>query len=222
MLNNSRRRLLVGLLLFALPRCESLDRPVGPSGGDSDVSPADTRPAIKVCQGIMCESDADCSPSTYKGGCNKATGMCRMCTKAAHCDPKIFKGGCKASTGFCSMCTGDKDCYIAGIKIMTGRCDGTYGFCFGCEQDPECHFTGSPYKYCDTSTRRCVMCRTNADCAPGQGCEKNNCVSGMLCSTTMYCPPPLTCDEGVCGCSGAADCATAHKGDSTFKKWRCE
>lgn len=165
-------------------------------------SAAQCGPVMKYCTGgtcTMCKTDFDCDMAIYKGGCNTATGFCRMCKVDADCP--AFKGGCNTATGVCGMCKADVDCTISGAKIMTGKCDAL-GMCTRCTSVADCQFAASPYKACTAG--RCVLCATDAHCAGTAGSAQHCDVASGACTA----------------CTSAAECKAAF-GPNSFLTWTC-
>jgi hypothetical protein len=75
----------------------------------------------------------------------------------------------------------------------------------GCTSDREC---AAPTGYCLSDQRRCVECRTGADCASSQACASNRCVTPTPCVSSRMCTDQV-CDtaRSVCvDCVGDVDC----------------
>ncbi|MBI5518110.1 MAG: hypothetical protein HY909_30345 [Deltaproteobacteria bacterium] len=81
---------------------------------------------------------------------------------------------------------------------------GTYcdeeGFAFvcrmGCRTDADCTGADGGAMLCDTATRRCTGCRTDAMCPAGQVCRAGGCTPG--CGPTRPCPSGQLCCSGSC------------------------
>ena len=207
------------VLVCGAAACVERPAPSGWTAGDGAI------PGVNTCKAVMCEVDADCPGSIYRGGCDTTNNACVMCKVNAHCDSKIYKGGCNATTKMCGMCQTDAHCQISGVMIMTGKCDPGTGFCIRCNVDGDCtKFTGSTYKACSPQ-KTCVMCISNSDCTNKATCVKGVCAKDVQCVQDADCTSPLTCHtaSGLCTCASAVDCSTAYGTyPINIKKWLCK
>ncbi len=103
---------------------------------------------------------------------------------------------CDVASGRCVACTPSFDTCPSGQY-----CEGTTFRCVaGCRDDSACARPGddggASSLRCNTATRQCVACTTDAHCPAGRVCAGNECVAG--CSPTQACPAATTCCTGAC------------------------
>ncbi len=99
---------------------------------------------------------------------------------------------CDTVTGQCAQCTPAQDTCPPGQV-----CDPMNNACrVGCSNDADCGaMPGSPVR-CDLTTRRCVGCTEDVDCALGTVCRMGACVPG--CTEAHACGVGSTCCDGQC------------------------
>jgi hypothetical protein len=198
------------------------DLPIWRNDGTPPYYP-DTPMPVRTCQSY-CVTKTDCGVA----GFDCAGGKCVQCKTDGDCTYGIKK--CDTPNGVCRFCATDAHCVLSGVKLLTGKCDTTLGQCLKCSNNVDCAFSGSPYKLCNLSTGRCVMCNADADCSssPYKRCDTKT-GSCSLCMSKKDCcdlwPNPaacnLTCDQssGRCACASDAECVMPNSG---ALKWRCQ
>lgn len=177
-------------------------------GEPTDSGPADTGPPDSGA--MMCTIDDDCRGLDR---CDPSTNTCVRCFNDTHCpgasvcDP--------TGTPTCRIpCRPNGGCFGGDV------CDPQVGACVECLGDADC----SNGQVCNQSSRTCVQCAQNVDCAlsPGQpicdvaqmecvGCTQDpDCAMGEVCTIQSVCAPatgrgpcdPCTVDDD---CGGPAD-----------------
>jgi hypothetical protein len=138
-----------------------------------------------------CESNADCASHRSNPVCNPNGGQCVQC---------IVDSDCPADAGV------DPYCLL-----------NTCTFHVACQLPGQCPSPNSD-QICDTSSKHCVACITNADCSTvGTACFANLCRT--TCATSKSCTAPTTyCaivdgGTGFCTetCAINSDCSPGYK-----------
>jgi hypothetical protein len=129
------------------------------------------------------------------------------CTRDDDCAGSLVGPVCDTASGRCGACSTANDRCAPGFS-----CDADSLTCArACSGDEDCT---APTR-CDLTSRRCVGCAKDNDCALGTLCRAGACVPG--CSEGRGCGVGLTCCGGLCvdsqsdraHCGGCGrDCAT--------------
>jgi Cys-rich repeat protein len=110
-------------------------------------------------------------------------------------------GHCDPGSGVCVECLADSHC-------STYLCDATLHACITCDRTTFCH---APL-FCDDDDRRCVQCRSAADCKVGEACVAEAHACAARCASPADCSgsdrPICAAAAGVCvECASNTDCA---------------
>ncbi|MBL8603585.1 MAG: hypothetical protein JNK72_16795 [Myxococcales bacterium] len=108
------------------------------------------------------------------------------CRTSSDCASSMGGPVCDTAAGRCVPCTTAEDVCPVGNYCNMNRCVA------GCRNAMDC--TGGAR--CDLSTRMCVGCLGDDDCAPGSICRNAMCVPG--CSTSRPCGAGQTCCNAMC------------------------
>jgi hypothetical protein len=140
-----------------------------------------------------CASDDDCRTSAQGPTCVR--GSCKRCQGANECKNNLF---CAVDAGRCVECTDTEGCLdTPGSPICVqnrcalctqrpGACVDRYpatpvcagdGTCVECVVDMDCKSDGKPF--CDSQTRKCVPCTTDAQCAGKFGQDPGVCLAHL-------------------------------------------
>ncbi len=136
--------------------------------------------------------DATVSDGGEDGAVKPDAAPMNRCATNEECAASPAGPVCDTVTGQCAQCTPSQD------NCPPGQvCDPMNNTCrVGCSNDTDCGaMPGSPVR-CDLTTRRCVGCTEDVDCALGTVCRMGTCVPG--CTPTHACGVGSTCCDGQC------------------------
>jgi hypothetical protein len=141
---------------------------------------------------VGCLTDADCT-NRYSSSCNP-NHVCSNCRSSADCvlasAPICACSFLGVGSAGCVQCISDADCGDPRLGCQDGQC------VIACVTNADCATTDALAfgKICNIATRRCVLCTSDIDCAPG----------GLHCSPTdnlcAQCVKDTDCGDGSLGC----------------------
>lgn len=144
-----------------------------------------------------CNADADCGSGSY---CNTSTHQCRPYTGACSRDNQC------ASGYYCSK----SQCKELSMKCNTNNFTITGDHtvdCYDCMNDSQC---GGTKNKCETTSRTCVECISNADCEGTPGLTDPYCdLASNTCKSTTceaaHCNTCATGESNVCASNACED-----------------
>jgi Cys-rich repeat protein len=159
--------------------------------------------------GAACTSDETCArPTPY---CDLVSQRCVECLGTANCGRNL---SCEPLSHTCVECVADTQCagatpycspaYRCVTCLANGNCpngqacDTTSYRCVpACTSDMQC---AAPLAHCDTTTSRCVMCLTDANCMNQTRSHCSTTHVCVECTTDADCPNGGRCTMGgLCG-----------------------
>ena len=158
--------------------------------------------------------DCDDGDKCTEDACDAKTGSCTHTKKAGcttvlpPCDPALglgcSSGVCHPTRRVCVACLKAADCGPSSYLCRKQACVATTS----CKSSAACKTTS---QVCDKKIGACVDCVGAADCAAGQLCVENACVSAAACKSDKDCPAICDKSAGHCvGCVTADDCKSGY------------
>jgi len=166
---------------------------------------------------MECVVNGHCKANPYAFGphcvADLGVGQC-LCASDQECASSPRGKRCDPATHRCS-CSSDSEC-AAPLSVCAPSFGRVTSCSAPCTSDADC--AASPFKKCDTVTKRCVQCTTSADCTSGVEpiCDPvaglcGQCASDADCKTS---PVGRSCQQGRCGCTTDGHCSGDRLGGS--------